>query len=147
MLLERIARLSARIADPATDREVKATLVARRDAARSQLANVRATKAQVDAEARNATIQLTIQTPQSSAVPVAPSRFDDAGDRAVESSPSKRWSSCTRSSSSARSRSSQSPSGSAGAGCGAGRTSGYWRRPDATGASRRTKSSSSDTCP
>jgi hypothetical protein len=84
VLLERIARLSARIADPATDREVKATLVARRDAARSQLANVRATRAQVDAEARNATIQLTIQTPQSSAVPVAPSRFDDAGDRAVE---------------------------------------------------------------
>ena len=43
LLLERIARLSARIADPATDPEVKATLVARRDAARSQLANVRAT--------------------------------------------------------------------------------------------------------
>jgi hypothetical protein len=84
VLLERIARLSARIADPATDPEVKATLVARRDAARSRLADVRATRAQVDAEARNATIQLTIQTPQSSVVPVAPSRFDDAVDRAVE---------------------------------------------------------------
>jgi len=83
VLLERIAKLSARIAAPDIDPEVKATLVARRDAARAQLAQVRSTKAQVNAEARYATIQLTLQTKQSSVVPTTPSRWDDAVDRAV----------------------------------------------------------------
>ena len=84
VLLERIARLSARIAEPGIDPEVKATLEARRDAARAQLAQVRAAKAQVKAEASYATIQLTLQTEKSSAVPAAPSRWHDTIDRAGE---------------------------------------------------------------
>ncbi len=84
VLREQIARLSARIAAPDVDAETKATLEARRDAARSELAKVRVTRAQVNAEARYATIQLTLQTPQSAVVPPVPSRFDNAIDRAVE---------------------------------------------------------------
>ena len=57
-----IARLSARLADPDLDAETRATLEARRDAARAELARVRTTRAQVNAEARYATIQLTLQT-------------------------------------------------------------------------------------
>ena len=84
ILRERIARLSARLAGTDLDAETRATLEARRDAARSELAQVRVTHAQVNAEARYATIQLTLQTPQSSVVPVVPSGFDNAVDRAVE---------------------------------------------------------------
>jgi DNA uptake protein ComE-like DNA-binding protein len=82
-LRERIARLSARIAAPGIDAETKATLVARRDAARSELAQVRAQSTQVTGEARFATIQLQLQTEQGSAVPPVPSRFDGALDQAV----------------------------------------------------------------
>ena len=84
VLRERIARLSARLAATDLDAETRATLEARRDAARSELAKVRETRAQVNAEARYATIQLTLQTPQSAVVPPVPSRFDNAIDRAVE---------------------------------------------------------------
>jgi hypothetical protein len=84
VLREQIARLSARLAATDLDAETRATLEARRDAARSELANVRVTRAQVNAEARYATIQLTLQTPQSAIVPPVPSRFDNAIDRAVE---------------------------------------------------------------
>jgi len=83
-LREQIARLSARLAATDLDAETRATLEARRDAARSALAQVRVAHAQVNAEARYATIQLTLQTPQSSVVPPVPSRFDNALDRAVE---------------------------------------------------------------
>ena len=84
VLREQIARLSARLAATDLDAETRATLEARRDAARSELAKVRVTRAQVNAEARYATIQLTLQTPQSAVVPPVPSRFDNAIDRAVE---------------------------------------------------------------
>jgi len=84
VLREQIARLSARLAATDLDAETRATLEARRDAARSELAQVRVTRAQVNAEARFATIQLTLQTPQSAVVPPVPSRFDNALDRAVE---------------------------------------------------------------
>jgi hypothetical protein len=83
-LLERIARLSARIAAPETDAETRATLQARRDAARAELSRVRTARAQVNAEARYATIQLNLQTEQSSLVPAVPSRWDRALDRAQE---------------------------------------------------------------
>ncbi|MGZ8687200.1 MAG: DUF4349 domain-containing protein [Gaiellaceae bacterium] len=83
-LRERIAQLSARIAAPGIDAETKATLVARRDAARSELAQVRAQSTQVTGEARFATVQLQLQTERGSAVPPAPSRFDRALDRAIE---------------------------------------------------------------
>ena len=84
VLRERIARLSARLTATDLDAETRATLEARRDAARAELAKVRVARAQVNAEARYATIQLTLQTTQSSVVPVAPSRWDRAVDRAVE---------------------------------------------------------------
>ena len=85
VLLERIAKLSARIADPDTDPEVKATLEARRDAARAQLVQVRAAEGAGRRPRRSyATIQLTLQTEKSSAVPAAPSRWDDTVSRAVE---------------------------------------------------------------
>jgi hypothetical protein len=79
-----IARLSARLAAPGLDPATQATLEARRDAARSALAQVRVARAQVNAEARYATIQLNVQTTQSSVVPVTPSRFDSGVDRAIE---------------------------------------------------------------
>jgi len=84
VLREQIARLSARLTATDLDAETRATLEARRDAARSELTKVRVTRAQVNAEARYATIQLTLQTPQSAVVPPVPSRFDNAIDRAVE---------------------------------------------------------------
>ena len=78
-----IARLSARLTGTDLDAETRATLEARRDAARAELARVRTTRAQVNGEARYATIQLTLQTPQSAVVPATPSRWDDAVDRGV----------------------------------------------------------------
>ena len=45
---------------------------------------MRTTRAQVNGEARYATIQLTLQTPQSAAVVPVPSRWDDAVGRAGE---------------------------------------------------------------
>lgn len=83
-LREQIARLSARLAATDLDAETRATLEARRDAARSELGKVRVARAQVNAEARYATIQLTLQTPQSATVAPVPSRWDDALDRAGE---------------------------------------------------------------
>jgi hypothetical protein len=79
-----VARLSARLASTEISAETRATLEARRDAARSELAKVRVASAQVAAEARYATIQLTLQTSESSTVVPVPSRFDNAVDRAVE---------------------------------------------------------------
>ncbi len=83
-LRQQIARLSARLASTDLSAETRATLVARRDAARSELANLRAAHAQVAAEAQFATIQLTMQTPEASTIVPVPSRFDNAVDRAVE---------------------------------------------------------------
>ncbi len=83
-LREQIARLSARLAAPGLDAETQATLEARRDAARSELGRARSAHAQVNTEARYATIQLSLQTRQSSAVPAVPSRWDRGLDRAVE---------------------------------------------------------------
>ena len=82
-LRERIAGLSARIAAPGLDAEIRATLAARRDAARSELGLVRTQRTQVADEARYATIQLALQTEQNAAVPPVPSRFDRSVDEAV----------------------------------------------------------------
>ena len=84
LLRGQIARLSAKLAAPDLDAATRATLEARRDAARSALAQVRVAHAQVNAQARYATIQLNLQTQQSSVVPVTTSRFDSGVDRAVE---------------------------------------------------------------
>ncbi len=83
-LRERIARLSARLAGPGLDAETRATLEARRDAARSELAQARIVRAQVNAEARYATVQLSLQTSQSSAVPAVATRWERGLDRAGE---------------------------------------------------------------
>ena len=83
-LRQQIARLSARLASTELSAETRAALVARRDAARSELASLKATHAQVDAEARFATIQLTMMTPEASTVVPVASGFDNAVDRAVE---------------------------------------------------------------
>jgi Domain of unknown function (DUF4349) len=77
-----IARLSARLAGD-LDAATRAALRARRDALRAELATARATSTQVDAAASHATIQLALSTPESSLVPVAPSRFDRALDEAA----------------------------------------------------------------
>ena len=84
VLRGQIARLSARLADTGLDAETRATLEARRDAARAELARVRSARAQVNGEARYATIQLTLQTSQSTTVVPVPSRWDDALGRAGE---------------------------------------------------------------
>ncbi len=83
-LRQQIARLSARLASTELSAETRATLAARRDAARSELAGLQAAHTQIAAEAQFATIQLTMQTPEASTVVPAPSRFDNAVDRAVE---------------------------------------------------------------
>ncbi len=77
-----IARLSTRLASADLDAGTRATLQARSDAARAELAGIRATKTQVDAESAYATVQLALTTPQSSLVPAVPSRFDRALDEA-----------------------------------------------------------------
>lgn len=77
-----IARLTARLAAAGLDTGTRATLQARRDAARDELAALRATRDAAAAEARLATIQLTLQTEQDSVVPAVPSRLDRALDRA-----------------------------------------------------------------
>jgi hypothetical protein len=82
-LREQIARLSARIAAPGIAAGTKAALVARREAARSELAGVRAQSALVTGEARLATIQLQLQTEQGLAVPAAPSGFERVLDEAL----------------------------------------------------------------
>lgn len=77
-LRERIARLSVRIAAPGTDAATKAALVARRDTARAELAQLRAQSTGLETEANLATIDLRLQTEQGSAVPAPPSGFDRA---------------------------------------------------------------------
>jgi hypothetical protein len=80
-LRTQIARLGARLATD-LDAATRATLEARRSAARSELAQVRGAGSQVKGEARYATIQLTLQTEQSSLVPASPSAWDRGVDRA-----------------------------------------------------------------
>jgi hypothetical protein len=77
-----IARLGARLAATNLDAATRATLEARRAAAQRDLAQVRGARTQVNGEARYATIQLTLQTEQSSLVPASPSAWDRGVDRA-----------------------------------------------------------------
>ena len=131
-----IARLGARLAATNLDAATRATLEARRAAAQRDLAQVRGARTQVNGEARYATIQLTLQTEQSSLVPASPSAGIGESIGPAQSSPSRRQPFCTDSSSSARWRSSRSPRGSPGVGCagdprsGSSRTSNYRERGD-----------------
>jgi hypothetical protein len=83
-LQERIARLTAQIEDPSVDEQTRATLTARRAAARAELATLRRDRAGQTAEARMATVQLTLVTDRGTAVPGTSSRFDRTLDQAVE---------------------------------------------------------------
>ena len=83
-LQERIARLTAQLEEPGLDEETRATLAARRNAARVELAGLRGDKASQTAESRLATIQLALVTDRSAAVPATVSRFDRSLDQAVE---------------------------------------------------------------
>ena len=89
---------------------------------------MRVARAQVNAEAKYATIQLTLQTSQSAVVPATPSRFDDAVDRAVGILAVEAMVVLYRSSSSGRWRCWPSSPGSAGAACGGARRSSCSRR-------------------
>lgn len=82
-LRARIAALSARLARADLTETERVTARAQRDAARRELADVRAARTQTSQEARYATIQLTVQTEQEAGVAVPPSRLDRALDEAV----------------------------------------------------------------
>ena len=73
-LRERIARLTARLESDALDAETRAVLEARRNAARAELAEVRAQQAATNREASLATISLALRTDEAAAVPAAGSR-------------------------------------------------------------------------
>ncbi|MDH4178705.1 MAG: DUF4349 domain-containing protein [Thermoleophilia bacterium] len=81
-LRTQIARLSAQLADPDLSREQRATLTARRAAARDELAAVTAERGARTSEAALATVQLTLLTEQGAAAPPVPSRIDRALDEA-----------------------------------------------------------------
>jgi hypothetical protein len=83
-LREQIARLTARLQSEPLDAETRAILESRRAGARSELADVRRTRAAVNREASLATISLALQTEEGAAVPAAPSRLDRALDRTVD---------------------------------------------------------------
>ncbi len=83
-LQARIALLTARLEGSNLDAETRATLEARRTAARAELAALRRDRAGQTAEARMATIQLALVTDRAAAVPGTPTRFDRMLDQAVE---------------------------------------------------------------
>ena len=81
-LRARIALLTSRLRATDIDPATRAILEARRTAAQRELTQVRAAGAQVNGEARYATIQLTLQTERSSLVPASPSSWKRGVDRA-----------------------------------------------------------------
>ncbi len=83
-LRTQLAALDAQLARNDLDSIERAQLEARRDAVRGELAGTRQSKAATTAEARNATIQLDLRTPQGSTVAPTPSTFDRSIGRALE---------------------------------------------------------------
>jgi hypothetical protein len=81
-LRTRIARITAQLSDPDLPAAQRATLIARRAAARDELAAVTATRTARTSEAKLATVQLTLVTEQGAAAPAVPSRIDRALDDA-----------------------------------------------------------------
>jgi Domain of unknown function (DUF4349) len=81
--LEQIARISARLESDALDPGTRAVLEARRRVLRAELRTLRQGLATTNAEARMATIQLTVVTPEASGVVPVPSRLDRTLDEAV----------------------------------------------------------------
>jgi Domain of unknown function (DUF4349) len=81
-LRTRIARITAQLADPDLPAAQRATLTARRAAARDELAALSATRTARTSEAKLATLQLTLVTERGAAVPAVPSRIDRTLDEA-----------------------------------------------------------------
>jgi hypothetical protein len=78
-----IVRITARLESETLDAETRATLELRRRTLRGELRNLRSSVSSTNSEARFATVQLTVVTPQSEGVVPTPSRFDRALDKAV----------------------------------------------------------------
>ncbi|HSI98532.1 MAG TPA: DUF4349 domain-containing protein [Gaiellaceae bacterium] len=82
-LRERIARISARLQSVPLDAETRALLETRRQTLRTELQTLRARIASTNAEARMATIQLTVVTPGAQGIVPVPSRLDRTLDEAL----------------------------------------------------------------
>lgn len=82
-LQERIARLTAQL-EGSPDAETRATLEARRGAARAELRELTRSRSTTQREASLATVQLTLETDDEGLVPAVPSRLERALDQAVE---------------------------------------------------------------
>ena len=75
-LAAQIARITARLESDALDAETRAALVARRQTLRSELRAVRGSLTATSSEARTATLQLTIATPEVLGTSIPQSRVD-----------------------------------------------------------------------
>jgi hypothetical protein len=82
-VLEQIARISARLESEELGAETSAVLEARRRALRSELGQLRQGISSTNAEARMATIQLSVVTPDGLGAASVPSRLDRTLDEAV----------------------------------------------------------------
>ena len=78
-----IARIRARLATASLDPETEAVLRARLQTLRNELVGLRTSIASTNAEARMATIQLSIGTPAAFSGAVPPSRLDRTIDEAL----------------------------------------------------------------
>jgi len=82
-LRAQIARITARLESSTLDAETRATLEARRKTLRDELTVIRRNLSSTSAEARAATIQLTIATPEVLGTAAVPSRLDRTLDEAL----------------------------------------------------------------
>lgn len=82
-LRNQIARITARLESQSLDAETRAVLEARRQRLRDDLAVVRRNLSSTSGEARAATIQLTIATPDVLGTATVPSRLDRTLDEAL----------------------------------------------------------------
>jgi hypothetical protein len=78
-----IARITARLETESLDAETRSVLEARRRSLRNELSQLRRGISTTNAEARLATVQLSIVTPGASGVAPVPSRLDRTIDEAV----------------------------------------------------------------
>ena len=79
-----IAHITALLQSPTLDPVTRATLEARRRALRAELRSLRTRIAATNAQARLATIQMTVGTPAALGIVVTPSKLDRAIDNALE---------------------------------------------------------------
>lgn len=79
-----IVKITARLQSETLDPETRASLELRRRTLRNELRNLRSSSAAARSEARFATVQLSVVTPDSEGVAPTPSRLDRSLDKAVE---------------------------------------------------------------